>query len=66
MSLPFTYGQKLDFTRCVDKTGFLRPGHIYKKQGNKPNYVTTVAMHKLTRVIYKFILTFGKLMGLAT
>ena len=28
MSVPFTYGQKLEFSSCVIKTGFPRQGHI--------------------------------------
>ena len=29
MSAAFTYKQKVDFSLCADKTGFLIPGHIY-------------------------------------
>ena len=36
--------------------------YVYKKLGNKLNYV---AMHEFTKVIYKFISTFGKVMDLA-
>ena len=36
-------------------------GTNYKYTGSKPNYI-----HELTRVIYKFIPTFGKRMDLAS
>ena len=31
MGAAFTYRQKMDISYCGDKTGFPRPGHIYKK-----------------------------------
>ena len=30
MSAAFTYKQKMGISYCGDKTGFPRPGHIYK------------------------------------